>query len=90
MKIEGWLFASGFFFFSLAAVIYGVGSANGSKVYSGSLIEIQTQFDTVIGQNNYEIGQLFSGDGNFAGLASCHIKIIVHALGQMWLGLRLW
>ena len=24
MKIEGWLFASGFFFFSIAAVIYGV------------------------------------------------------------------
>ena len=24
MKIEGWLFASGFFFFSIAAVIYGL------------------------------------------------------------------
>ena len=24
MKIEGWLFAAGFFFFALAAVIYGV------------------------------------------------------------------
>ena len=27
MKVEGWLFASGFFFFSLAAVVYGLLSA---------------------------------------------------------------
>jgi subtilisin-like proprotein convertase family protein len=75
-----------------STIIYGTGGVNGASPYgsagdSTTLDLIQAQIDSKIGQNNYEIGHLFSGDASFAGLAGLGVVAQNGAEGQAFTGL---